>query len=124
MNNRNGKKIALLLVITMTSMSLLPYVTAFDTDMDGTDDSVDDCIRASGTSSIDRIGCPDRDGDGKSDITDGWTTPNPNFQTEQILTSNQDYIDIDYSPSGELSIFNSHYKFATWRIINIDIVLI
>ncbi len=104
MNDLNVRKTALLLVITMLSMSLLPYVTAFDTDMDGTDDSVDDCIRASGTSSIDRTGCPDRDGDGESDLIDGWTTPNPNFQTEQILTSNSDYIDIDYSPSGEFVV--------------------
>ena len=104
MNHRNGKKIALILVVTMISMSLLPYATAFDTDMDGTDDSVDDCVRASGTSSIDRIGCPDRDGDGESDLIDGWTTPNPNFQTEFIMTSNNDYLDIDYSPSGEFIV--------------------
>jgi WD40 repeat protein len=104
MNTRNGKKIALLLVITMISMSLLPYATAYDTDMDGTDDSVDDCVRASGTSSIDRTGCPDRDGDGTSDITDGWTTPNPNFQTEFVISSNNDYTDIDYSPTGEFVV--------------------
>jgi len=103
-NDLNGRKIALLLAMTMISMSLLPYATAWDTDMDGTDDSVDDCIRASGTSSIDRTGCPDRDGDGISDITDGWTTPNPNFQTEFVLTSNNDYLDIDYSPNGEFVV--------------------
>lgn len=99
MNRHNGEKIALLLVTTMLMMSMLPFASAYDTDMDGSDDSVDDCIRASGTSSIDRTGCPDADGDGKSDLNDGWTTPNPNFQTEQILTSNNDYNDIDYSPS-------------------------
>ena len=100
MTSTNSKKIALLLVVTMVSMSLLPYASAYDTDMDGTDDTVDDCIRASGTSSIDRIGCPDRDGDGESDIVDGWTTPNPNFQTEYVLTSPHEYHFIDYSPTG------------------------
>lgn len=104
MRGSSSKKISILLMLTMVSMLFLPFVTAFDTDMDGTDDTVDDCIRASGTSSIDRTGCPDRDGDGKSDIADGWTTPNPNFQTEFVLTSNGDYRDLEYSPTGEFLV--------------------
>jgi len=104
MSGSYDKKISILLTLTMISMLFLPFATAFDTDMDGTDDTFDDCIRASGTSSIDRTGCPDRDGDGKSDIADGWTTPNPNFQTEYVLTSQNDYRDIDYSPTGEFLV--------------------
>ncbi len=49
-----------------------------DTDGDGFGDNPsgttpDDCILNSGTSTIDRIGCPDTDGDGFSDASGGWT---------------------------------------------------
>ena len=40
-----------------------------DTDGDGVDDSVDNCIFVAGNSTQDRTGCPDTDGDGYSDVT-------------------------------------------------------
>ncbi len=45
-----------------------------DTDGDGWDDTIDDaCPLAAGDSSQDRMGCPDRDGDGYSDPDGIWT---------------------------------------------------
>ena len=40
-----------------------------DTDGDGIDDNVDNCIFVAGNSTQDRTGCPDTDGDGYSDVT-------------------------------------------------------
>ena len=92
---------AMFLTILMFFMTLAPLAAGADYDGDGFDDSVDDCRWAYGTSSIDKDGCPDRDGDGTSDINDKWTTNNPNFQNEFTISSNQDYLDVDYSPDGE-----------------------
>ena len=44
-----------------------------DDDMDGIDNDFDDCQAVSGTSTNDRIGCPDTDGDGYSDPDADWT---------------------------------------------------
>ena len=92
---------AMFLTILMFFMTLAPLAAGADSDGDGFDDSVDDCRWAYGTSSIDKDGCPDSDGDGTSDINDKWTTNNPNFQNEFTISSNQDYLDVDYSPDGE-----------------------
>ena len=51
-----------------------------DTDQDGFDDIEDNCISIVGNSTQDRLGCPDLDGDGYSDITIGNdTTPGWNI---------------------------------------------
>ena len=42
----------------------------YDTDSDGIDDNSDVCLDEAGSSTIDRTGCPDRDGDGVSDLYD------------------------------------------------------
>ena len=69
-----------------------------------------------GTSTVDRTGCPDFDNDGTSDINDPWTTPNPGFETEQILTSNQNYNDIEYSGDGYSLVTGSDDNFIrTWN---------
>ena len=47
-----------------------------DADLDGVEDSVDDCMNVAGTSSLDRSGCPDTDGDGYSDPDSGWGVGN------------------------------------------------
>ena len=73
---------------------------AGDMDGDGVEDSLDACPYASGTSTVDRDGCPDRDGDGTSDLSDGWTINNPNFSNEQTISSSNDYYDVDFSPDG------------------------
>ena len=74
------KSRSLFLAFLMVSMLSLPLASAADADGDGVDDSVDDCLYAAGNSTVDRNGCPDRDGDGTSDFNDGWTSINPNFQ--------------------------------------------
>ncbi|MDA8680221.1 hypothetical protein N9M45_01360 [Euryarchaeota archaeon] len=103
---------AMFLTILMFFMTLAPLAAGADSDGDGFDDSVDDCRWASGTSTLDRDGCPDSDGDGYSDINDGWSTPNPNFQNEFTTSSSQDYHDVDYSPDGEFIVTGSEDSFV------------
>ena len=103
-----GKVFAALLLLILAT---LPITVSADSDGDGVSDSTDDCIWASGTSSVDRIGCPDLDGDGLSNINDPWTTPNPNFETEQIINSNEDYNDIEYSGDGHSVVTGSDDDF-------------
>ncbi len=93
-------------------MALSPLVTAADSDGDGVDDSVDDCRWAAGTSTIDKNGCPDRDGDGYSDLSDSWSITNPNFQNEYTTTSNNDYHDVDFSPDGQFIVTGSEDTFV------------
>ena len=62
------------LIFLMVSMSCISLVSGADSDGDGVDDSIDDCPFAPGNSTVDRDGCPDRDGDGTSDSNDGWTS--------------------------------------------------
>ena len=57
---------SMFLTALMVGMLALPIASAADIDGDGVDDSSDDCPYAPGNST-DRTGCPDRDGDGKSD---------------------------------------------------------
>ena len=77
----------LILIFLMTAMVLAPIAMGADSDGDGIENSVDDCPWSAGTSSVDRDGCPDRDGDGTSDFNDGWTINNPNYQNEFTVTS-------------------------------------
>ena len=91
-----------LLIFLMIGVVLTPLnAHAADSDGDGVDDSLDDCPWAYGTSTVDRDGCPDKDGDGTSDFNDGWAIGNPNFQNEFTTTSNSDYYGVDFSPDGE-----------------------
>ena len=102
----------LFLVLLMLFMVLAPLANAADSDGDGIDDSVDDCRFAAGTSTLDRNGCPDADGDGTSDINDGWSAGNPNFQNEYTTSSNSEYNDIEYSPDGEFIVTASDDGFV------------
>ena len=96
-----GKVFATLLLFLVAT---LPMTASADSDGDGVSDSTDDCIWASGTSSVDRIGCPDRDGDGISDYNDGWAANNPNFQNEFTISSSQNYNDVDFSSDDEFVV--------------------
>ena len=68
---------SVILGFLVVSMSMAMSVSAADIDNDGVDDSIDDCIYAPGNSTIDRNGCPDRDGDGISDVCLLYTSPSP-----------------------------------------------
>ena len=60
---RDNRFLSLLLTSLMVSAILVPLnAYAADSDGDGIEDSLDDCPWASGDSTLDRDGCPDRDG--------------------------------------------------------------
>jgi len=86
-----------MLGVVLTPLS----ASAADSDGDTVDDSLDDCPHAAGTSTIDKTGCPDRDGDGYSDTYDGWTSNNPNFGIDQQLTGGSHY-SVDHNSDGSL----------------------
>ncbi|MGB1798645.1 MAG: hypothetical protein ACPHM4_05130, partial [Candidatus Poseidoniaceae archaeon] len=95
------KSLSTLLILLMIGVVLTPLSAhAADSDGDGVDNSVDDCPYASGTSTVDRDGCPDRDGDGTSDLMDGWTSQNPNFVLNANNPRSSDFNDVDFSPNG------------------------
>ena len=64
-----------------------------DSDGDGVADQIDDaCPTYEGTSSIDRVGCPDTDGDGYSDSSANWTVANGSdaFKTDPTQWADSD----------------------------------
>ena len=111
---------ALLLISLIFLSCFFVNVNANDSDGDGILDVDDDCQYSNGNSSIDRDGCPDRDGDGTSDYNDFWTSPQGDFdEVEEINWDSEDgdIESVDYSPdgkyvvvgddSGTLSIFSA-----------------
>ena len=95
--SREGVALGLILL-----MLLVPITTASstgDSDGDGFLDGVDDCPHAAGTSTIDLEGCPDSDGDGTSDLNDGWSPNNPNFALDFHLTGTSVYA-LDHNGNG------------------------
>ena len=79
-------------------------VTANDSDGDGFLDMDDDCPYSNGNSTIDRDGCPDRDGDGTSDYNDFWTAPQGDFEEVEVIdwdSEDGDIESVDFSPDGK-----------------------
>jgi len=86
---------AIVFSLLMVIMAFAPLTSALDTDGDGVDDSTDDCPLAWGNSTVDRDGCPDRDGDGTSDVADPWVIQAGGFQKDNVQTmSNDQYISL------------------------------
>ena len=102
--------VGLSFLFLISVMSLAAH--AADSDGDGVQDSADDCPWAAGTSTVDKDGCPDRDGDGTSDFSDAWAIGNPNYQNEFTTSSNSDYYGVDYSPDGEFIVTGSEDDFV------------
>ena len=107
------RKQAALFLVFLFLVSVTSFATqAADSDGDGVLDSADDCPWAAGNSTVDRDGCPDRNGDGTSDFNDPWAIGNPNFQNEFTTSSSDDYYGVDYSPSGEFIVTGSEDGFV------------
>ena len=115
MSNRHTRKISTLLMLTLVSMIFLPFASAGDTDMDGIDDSVDDCPIAAGNSTIDRVGCPDRDGDGTSDKNDPWSIQNGGYLQDSRQASNSDYYISLFSIDGEYYMTSDGDWLRVWN---------
>jgi hypothetical protein len=64
-----------------------------DEDLDGVIDDDDDCVSTYGTSTVDRTGCPDSDGDGYSNPDATWTVNNgaDAFPSESTQWADQDF---------------------------------
>ena len=64
-----------------------------DADLDGVEDDDDDCPNTYGTSTNDREGCPDSDGDGYSNPDATWTVNNgaDAFPSENTQWADQDF---------------------------------
>ena len=104
-------------------MGCVSLVSGADGDGDGVDDSTDNCPFAPGTSTTDRDGCPDRDGDGTSDFNDGWTSTNPGFTKDIAMTSSFDYWDVDHSPDGEFVVTSDENGYVRIRNSTTGIIL-
>ena len=110
---RSHRKHGAVLLVFLFLVSVTSLATqAADSDGDGVQDSADDCPWAAGTSTVDKDGCPDRDGDGTSDFNDPWVISNPNYQNEFTTSSSNDYYAVEYSPSGEFIVTGSEDGFV------------
>ena len=99
-----GKCQGFLIIFFLLFSCYSTSVLANDSDSDGILDIDDDCPYSEGESTIDRLGCPDRDNDGKSDLNDFWTSPQGDFIEVEVINWDSDDGDIesvDFSPDGE-----------------------
>ncbi len=73
-----------------------------DADFDGVEDDDDDCPNTYGTSTNDREGCPDSDGDGYSNPDAAWTVNNgaDAFPSEITQWADQDFDGYGDNPTG------------------------
>ncbi|MGB0815265.1 MAG: S8 family serine peptidase, partial [Poseidonia sp.] len=78
--------------LAMTGDYALTNLTQ-DADLDGYEDDDDDCDTTAGTSTVDRTGCPDTDGDGYSNPDANWTVNDgaDAFPSETTQWADQDY---------------------------------
>ena len=73
-----------------------------DADLDGVEDSLDDCVNTISNLNMDRTGCPDTDGDGYSNPDGTWTTANgaDAFINEPTQWADQDGDTYGDNPAG------------------------
>lgn len=95
-------------------MVLAPLALAADTDGDGVDDSLDDCPVAEGNSTVDRTGCPDKDGDGTSDKNDPWTFQSGVYSQDSYQSSNDDYYISLFSKDGNSFMTSDGSTLRIW----------
>ena len=85
--------------LAMTGDYTLTNLTQ-DADFDGVIDDDDDCASIAGTSTQDREGCPDTDGDGYSNPDSGWTVNNG---ADAFPSDSTQWADTDYDGYGDNS---------------------
>ena len=97
----NGSRSLAVFICGLMLLAIFPLVSGADADGDGYQDSADDCPFAAGTSTVDRTGCPDDDGDGTSNLNDGWSSNNPNFAQDFHISGTSVY-SVDHNSDGTL----------------------
>ncbi|MED5486237.1 MAG: DUF5711 family protein, partial [Candidatus Thermoplasmatota archaeon] len=98
--------------LMVTSTLLAGSVLAADTEGDGADDTVDDCPVAAGNSTLDRTGCPDRDGDGTSDLNDPWVMSTGGYLQDAYQSSSDDYLMVRFN--GDATKYVTLYNSGGW----------
>ena len=83
--------------VAMTGDYALSNLTQ-DGDFDGYEDDEDDCNTTAGTSTVDRTGCPDTDGDGYSNPDGNWTV---NDGADAFPSEATQWADTDYDGYGD-----------------------
>ena len=85
----------------MISCLFVPLASASgqtDVDGDGVVDGLDDCPNSFGNSTIDRLGCPDYDGDGTSDLNDPLVMSNGGYLQDAFVPSSEDMTVVLFMP--------------------------
>ncbi|MAT48643.1 MAG: hypothetical protein CMA27_02300, partial [Euryarchaeota archaeon] len=125
-----SNRYAFLLFSILFLSCFLVSVDANDSDGDGVLDIDDDCPYSNGNSTVDRNGCPDRDGDGTSDYNDFWTAPQGDFTEIEEITwaqSDGDVESVDFSPDGKYIVVGddsgtlSIYETSTRDLVLTDV---
>lgn len=93
--------VAILASLLMLSVLFVPIVSASgqtDVDGDGIVEGLDDCPNAWGNSTIDRQGCPDSDGDGRSDLNDPIVMGTGGYLQDAYIASSDDLVAVLFMP--------------------------
>lgn len=111
---RDEKRVVALILTALMILLPLTSVSAEDLDLDSIDSNSDECPLAFGNSTIDRIGCPDRDGDGTSDLNDPWVMSNGGFLQETYQPSNNDHYISLFSKDGNYYMTSDGTNLRIW----------
>ena len=85
-----------------TPFTFLPEAIE-DEDSDGVPNNMDDCPSEAGNSTQDRVGCPDSDGDGYSDLNDGFPLDSTEWEDSDLdgVGDNSDLFPADPSEQSD-----------------------